>query len=263
MNRRCICLLIVLTAGACSAVSCRAQLYANDPTALSAGAADGSHAAHRGGLNLSDSGERWQFASHDVRAVDIGVWLVPGRILGNQFEGLVLLEHFGVGALAIIGLGFIAFGWGERQALRRWVWSQQISPQELHRMISGEDTPLIIDLRTPLDMLPDPRMIPGAIRLTREEISAAAPDLPTGRDIVLYCTCTERHTSIDAALMLMHTGFTRVRLLSGGFRAWKQLGYELEDASDKNHWPPHAPATTGPQTTVNVVVNVLTFTSKE
>lgn len=263
MNRRCIRLLIVLTLGACSAVSCRAQLCAYNPAVLSVGAKDGNHAAHTGGLNLSGSGERWQFTSLGVQAIDIGVWLIQGRILENQLEALALLGHFGVGALVIIGLGFIAFVSRERQVLRRRIRSQRISPQELHRMISSENTPLIIDLRSPLDMLPDPRMIPGAIRLTQEEISAAAPDLPSDRDIVLYSTCPERQTSIDAALMLVHTGLTRVRLLSGGFRAWKQLGYELEDAIDKKHSPPHAPAATGPQTTVNVVVNVLTFTSKE
>jgi biuret amidohydrolase len=53
-------------------------------------------------------------------------------------------------------------------------------------------TPLEMALRdcglVALDTLPDPRVIPGAIRVTPDELSARRDEIPRDREIVLYCT---------------------------------------------------------------------------
>jgi len=136
----------------------------------------------------------------------------------------------------VTGVLLIHVMYRRSQIPRHRVWSLRISPKQLLNLMRSGHTPLIIDLRTPLDMLSDPRIIPGAIRLTQEEISAASFALPKGEDTVVYCTCPAQRTSIDTALALRKVGFARVRLLSGGFQEWKRLGYELEDASEKIHW---------------------------
>ncbi|QNI32826.1 hypothetical protein H7849_02160 [Alloacidobacterium dinghuense] len=238
MNRRTIRFLFLLIAALCPAVTRSAQSFGHSlqPTALYGRAADGNGAARKVAFVLSGSGERWPLSVHDDGVIGIGSWLLPGRILENQLQMPTRLEHFAVGALVAAGLTLLGFVYWKRRALRRRIWSSRISPQELHDMMSNGHNPLIIDLRTPLDMLADPRMIPGAIRLTQEEISTAASTLPHDCDLVLYCTCPNQESSIDVALKLRNTGLTRIRLLSGGFQAWKQLGFKLQDASDKIHW---------------------------
>jgi len=163
------------------------------------------------------------------------------------------LEDLAVSLFISAGLILIGVLYRERQNLRRRIWSLRISPQSLHHLINSGQTPLIIALRSPLDMLPDPRMIPGAIRLNREEIPAAAVALPRNGDIVLYCTCPREKTGIDTAIELLNAGFTRVRLLSGGIQAWKQLGYELQNAADMIRWPSQAGATAGAKPAANIL----------
>jgi len=250
LNRRCIRLLTLLTAGLCSTVPGCTQLSGqrSQPTApyRRAGAENGAP-VQKGRFVLGGSGERRGFAAREAGSMYIGSWLLPGQTLVNQLQTLTRLERFAVCALVAAVLTFIGFLYWKRQAPRRRIWSLRISPEELHSMMSSGHTPLIVDLRSPLDMLPDPRMIPGAIRLTQEEISLAAAALPNDPDIVLYCTCPRQESSITVALRLRNAGFTHVRLLSGGFEAWKQLGYELRDGTDKIHWRGQTRATTGPQ----------------
>jgi len=47
---------------------------------------------------------------------------------------------------------------------------------------------VIVDLRHPLDSVADPRVIPGAIRMLPDDVTAKASTLPADEDIVLYCT---------------------------------------------------------------------------
>ena len=47
---------------------------------------------------------------------------------------------------------------------------------------------VIVDLRHSLDSISDPRVLPGAIRMLPEDVTARASSLPAGQEIVLYCT---------------------------------------------------------------------------
>jgi rhodanese-related sulfurtransferase len=89
--------------------------------------------------------------------------------------------------------------------------------------------PYIVDLRHPLDYLPDPRVLPGAVRIGPAELAALADQIPRDRDIILYCTCPSEETSAKVAMQLHRLGITRVRPLRGGFDGWKQAGYPLLD----------------------------------
>jgi rhodanese-related sulfurtransferase len=53
-------------------------------------------------------------------------------------------------------------------------------------IVSGE-APLIVDVRKRSAHLHDPRRIPGAMRMTIDEIGEKLGDLPREREIVLYC----------------------------------------------------------------------------
>ena len=54
--------------------------------------------------------------------------------------------------------------------------------------MDGGEPLAIVDLRHPLDFLPYPQVIPGAIRLSPEELTRRQQEIPRDREIVLYCT---------------------------------------------------------------------------
>jgi len=55
-------------------------------------------------------------------------------------------------------------------------------------MIHNGEGPYIVDLRHPLDFLPDPRVIPGAVRMRPDEVAERHEEIPRDREIILYCT---------------------------------------------------------------------------
>jgi rhodanese-related sulfurtransferase len=172
--------------------------------------------------------------------VYIGTWLFLGRMIGHRIEALSQLEHFAtrvtLGAALLGAMTLVVFRYAQRRRLRRQIRRSCIAPQELYDLIRQGSDALIVDLRHPLDMFTDPRMIPGAVRITPDQLPAQGPDLPRDRDIILYCTCPNETSSVSIALRLRKMGITRVRPLLGGFDTWKRLGYPLEEAADRIGW---------------------------
>jgi rhodanese-related sulfurtransferase len=62
------------------------------------------------------------------------------------------------------------------------------------------------------------------------DIESLIPDKQA--DIVLYCGGGYR--SALAAESLSHMGYTHVRSMDGGIRAWREAGYPIEQASGRN-----------------------------
>ena len=98
---------------------------------------------------------------------------------------------------------------------------QEISLQETAAALERGDT-LLIDVRDP-----DERQeghIPGAKNFSRGtvelEIEEAAPDLST--PIITHCGGGGR--SALAAESLQRMGYTNVKSMAGGFKAWKAAG---------------------------------------
>jgi membrane protein DedA with SNARE-associated domain len=92
--------------------------------------------------------------------------------------------------LLIIFLVNGAWKYVQRRRFIRSLRMARITPQELFaRLQSAEDErPIIIDLRHPLDVLADPRTIPGALNILPEDIEQYAKNLPLTREFVLVCT---------------------------------------------------------------------------
>jgi rhodanese-related sulfurtransferase len=182
----------------------------------------------------------------------IGAWLFLGRMIGRRIETLSLPAHFAMRVtlgVALLGMmTLVVFRYTERRRLRSQIRNAFIAPQELYELIRRGSEPLIVDLRHPLDMFTDPRMIPGAIRLPPDQLPAQGLDLPRDRDIILYCTCPNEASSVSTALRLRKMGITRVRPLLGGFDAWKRLSYPLEEATDRIGWRADGRAESGIQT---------------
>jgi len=159
-----------------------------------------------------------------------------GRFFGDiakRYSGFLhFLTRFGV-LLFVLALLFLVARriWRQRVFLRD-LQNAGISPAELMDLINlAEDSdvkaPFIVDLRHPLDYLPDPRVLPGALRISPTELEKNCHLLPRDTDVILYCTCPNDATSVSMAKRLSRLGVTRVRPLLGGFEGWRDAHLPL------------------------------------
>jgi len=101
----------------------------------------------------------------------------------GDFKGLLALT-----LLVIIPAAYIAFKFWQRRKFIREIWTERISPEELFQRVEAGEKVLVVDLRHPLDFLPDPRILPQAIRILPEELEQGLAEVPRGQEVVLYCT---------------------------------------------------------------------------
>lgn len=150
-----------------------------------------------------------------------------GDILKRHPGALAYAGHF-AGALFLLALaGFLLYRVWKQQSFLKKVRGAKIEPEELKEMLDAGKNVYIIDLRHPLDYLPDPRKLPGATMLSPDTLVAQNAQIPRDQDVVLYCTCPSDATSAKTALRLRKLGIYRVRPLRGGYDGWKELGYPL------------------------------------
>src|ERR1700722_4909159 len=144
------------------------------------------------------------------------------------------LGRFAFVIFVLMVLGFLAHRILKQRRFLQQVRELRLEPAELKYMMEnaekhGNIPPFIVDLRHPLDYLPDPRVLPGALRIGPNELKQHSEIIPRDRDVILYCTCPSEETSAKLALQLHKMGVYRVRPLRGGFDGWKQAGYPLMD----------------------------------
>ena len=116
------------------------------------------------------------FAAYvSTKKLDVG-----GAVI--DFVPVILLIFF---ALIVVNVLMKAY---RRQQFIKQVAAARIEPQELNEQIQTGATPYVVDLRHPLDFLVDPRVVPGAIRISPDDLEAHLDGIPRDRDIILYCT---------------------------------------------------------------------------
>ena len=165
-------------------------------------------------------------------------FILAGRFFGDLAKRsapfFAWLGHFAIFIFAAMVLGFLFHRvWKQRKFLQQ-VRELRLEPSELKAMLddaqaNGNTPPFIVDLRHPLDYLPDPRVLPGALRIGPNELKQHSEIIPRDRDVILYCTCPSEETSAKVAMQLHKLGVYRVRPLRGGFDGWKEAGYPLYD----------------------------------
>jgi rhodanese-related sulfurtransferase len=165
-------------------------------------------------------------------ALWVGVLLTAGRFFGDLLKrdaGLLNWAGRFSGALLVLGIAgfFLGRVWRRRIVLRK-LSAARLEPEELKRMLDAGEEVFIVDLRHPLELVPDPFTLPGAQHISPEALAARHQEIPRDRDIVLYCTCPSEATAAKTAMTLHNLGIERVRPLRGGFDEWKRLGFPLD-----------------------------------
>jgi membrane protein DedA with SNARE-associated domain len=158
--------------------------------------------------------------------------LGAGRLFGDALKrDPSLLNWVGRFSGALLILGVLGFFVGRLIRNRRFVRKLielRLEPEELKRQLDSGQSVFIVDLRHPLELLPDPFTLPGALHLSPDALAARVHEIPRDRDVVLYCTCPSEATAAKTAMTLHKLGIERVRPLRGGYDEWKRLGYPLD-----------------------------------
>jgi membrane protein DedA with SNARE-associated domain len=124
------------------------------------------------------------------------LWLGSGVAVGFLFHravdrALAYLETLGywAGGVLAVGLALVILAkWWQRKRVRNLLKLARISVRELKQMMDAGETPTIVDVRNRASHLHDPRRIPGALRVTVDEVDEKLGHLPRDREIVVYCT---------------------------------------------------------------------------
>lgn len=180
-----------------------------------------------------------QFAAYDMAGTLIwaAAWLFAGRFFGDlarrSSQFFATLTHFAAALVLLMIVGIVVYRYVQRRRFLTELRGLRVDPEQLLTMIEqakhdGLDPPFIVDLRHPLDVLTDPIVVPGALRIGPDELRLHGEEIPRDREIVLYCTCPSEQTSAKVAMELRRLGVHRVRPLRGGLQGWKDAGYPLE-----------------------------------
>lgn len=184
--------------------------------------------AGQNGMSLGN----FLFADGIGAALWVGALLLGGRLFGDVLKRdpslLDWAGRFG-GALLLLGvLGFLGNRLMRRRRFMRKLVESRLEPVDLKRQIDAGEPVFIVDLRHPLELLPDPYTLPGALHLSPDALAKRVHEIPRDRDIVLYCTCPSEATAAKTAMTLHKLGIERVRPLRGGYDEWKRLGYPMD-----------------------------------
>ena len=170
-------------------------------------------------------------------ALWVGAGMGGGMLLGPQIEALFgYLARYAPEAGAVAGLaviGYVAFKWWERRRFFAMLRMARISVDELHRRMDAGETPLVVDVRSPVSRSLEPRYIPGALHLPLQGFETHIAELPRDREIIIYCNCPNEASAAQVAKLLMNHGFERVRPLLGGLDAWIEAGHPVAELRER------------------------------
>lgn len=164
------------------------------------------------------------------------LWLLT-MLLAGRFFGAILQRNAGLiqwvgrfsGALLLLGIaGFFIWRLIRRRMYVHQLAAARLEPEQLKKLLDAGQPVYIVDLRHPLELLPTPYTLPGALHISPDALAARHMEIPRDRDVVLYCTCPSEATAAKTAMTLHKLGIDRVRPLRGGLDQWMRLGYPLD-----------------------------------
>jgi len=158
-------------------------------------------------------------------------FVVGGRFFGDLLKlhphALAWVGHFAVALFILLVVAFLITRMVRQRRSLEEIRTDRISPEALYSMLERGDAVQIVDLRHPLDYLPDPRTLPGAVMMSPDRLVEWSGHIPQDHDVVLFCTCPNEETAVRMAFTIRKLGVSRVRPLLGGFDGWKEHGFPL------------------------------------
>jgi membrane protein DedA with SNARE-associated domain len=133
-----------------------------------------------------------RFALYDSAGAVLwsGAYLSAGYLFSEQLEKVVgYASHMGSSLILLVaGLfaAWIGWKWTERRRFLRHLEVARITPAELQQRLTASEEIFIIDLRAGL--AGEPPLIPGAVRISPEELDARGREIPRDREIILFCS---------------------------------------------------------------------------
>ncbi len=121
-----------------------------------------------------------------------GLFIGLGWLFSNQLEmAAVYVKTMGSWVGALLGAAFgayIVWKFVSRQRFLRRIRIARITPEELKAKLDAGESLMVVDVRHPDEFDAEPSIIPGALHFTTEELEARHGEIPSEREIVLYCT---------------------------------------------------------------------------
>jgi rhodanese-related sulfurtransferase len=130
--------------------------------------------------------------------------------------------------LALLVLAGVAFWQLARKRALAELEASCVEPEVLRDLLAAEGGVLVFDVRQPLDLLAHSEIIPGAVRIPPKDLLDNPKLIPLDKDAVVYCTCDGEKTSRSVVARARAANLVRLKLLKGGFGAWKAKGYPVE-----------------------------------
>jgi rhodanese-related sulfurtransferase len=125
--------------------------------------------------------------------------------------------------LFIIGLGVVTVQAQQAPSVN------MITAEELKAKMANNEAVTVVDVRSAEGFANSSSTVKGSIhfKLRKLKYRLQYPpfkNLPRNSEIVTYCACPRDQSSITAAQILQESGFTRVRVLQGGWSEWLRVG---------------------------------------
>lgn len=98
---------------------------------------------------------------------------------------------------------------------------QKLSVDEFEDQISNTSPLFILDVRTQIEWEQDGHL-EGAYLIPHSEIEQRASELPENKDEPIFVHCKSGARSSTAAQTLQDLGFTDIREMENGIKAWKE-----------------------------------------
>lgn len=137
-------------------------------------------------------GSYWRFLLYDSAGALLwsAVYLMLGYLFSEQLETvLAYAARMGSSVLLLVAALFalwIGRKLNQRRRFLKQLDTARITPEELRDRLNAGESLFIVDLRSRVS---EPEnLIPGATRISPEDLSARGVEIPRDREIILFCS---------------------------------------------------------------------------
>jgi membrane protein DedA with SNARE-associated domain/rhodanese-related sulfurtransferase len=151
----------------------------------------------------------------------IGAGMIFSREVHHVLDRMALFGGWSLTLVAVLVASYAAVKAAHRYRLRRLYRLVRLAPGEAAPLLARDEL-VVVDARTHAARELDARRIPGSVTFDEQDLEALV-SRARGRTIATFCTCPNEASAAILAERLIKAGYGRVRVLSGGEEALRQL----------------------------------------